>query len=88
MRDGTPDKIDGFQYWVNNDMPDTLEAGAKVILFGDFNRYVIRMVNDIVLKRADERYIEFDQTAWVAFMRLDGRCLNTSAIKYLGLAAS
>src|SRR3990167_820297 len=43
FRSGVPASIDGFEYVINNDM-DTIESGAgkKVMLFGDFNSYIVR----------------------------------------------
>lgn len=77
-----PPTIDGFQYLINNDMDSTVAAGKKVMLFGDMKGYGIRMVSQLRMLRLAERYAEFDQVAWVGFMRADGRTLNTAAIKY------
>jgi len=77
-----PPTIDGYQYLINNDMDSTLTTGKKMILFGDMNAYGVRLVNQFRLLRLQERYAEFDQTAWVGFMRADGRILNASALKY------
>lgn len=85
MQVGTPDKLEGYQYWVNNDMASTLATGNKVILFGDFNKYIVRMVSGLEILRLNERYAENHQVAFVGFMRFDGRVINSSALKYLEL---
>lgn len=77
-----PPTIDGTQYLVNNDLDSTFAAGKKVMLYGDMKTFGIRWVNELRLRRFEERYGEFDQTAWVGFMRADARLLNTSGIKY------
>lgn len=82
VRTGEPSTILGKPYTVNDDMPD-IEADAKSLLFGDFSKYIIRRVNGIMLKRANERYIETDQVAFVGFARFDGELINTSAVKHL-----
>jgi HK97 family phage major capsid protein len=81
-RNGSPATIEGYEFTINQDMAN-LGANAKAVLFGDFSKYVIRMVRDIIIKRADERYIETDQVAFVGFMRMDGELINTAAVKHL-----
>lgn len=70
-----PDTIFGSPYVINQDMA-TMTISAKSILFGDFSKYIIRDVRDITLLRLDERYAEFLQVAFVAFLRTDGDLLN------------
>lgn len=79
---GAPATIDGTEYMINNDMDSTIAAGKKIIIYGDMSAFGVRWVNQFRLKRFDERYGEFDQVAWVGFIRADSRLLNTSAIKY------
>lgn len=82
-RDGAPDTILGKPYFINNAMATALADQAKMIYFGDWNRFVIRIVNEFTLRRLEERYAEFDQIAWVGFMRSDSKVLNRNAVKYL-----
>lgn len=77
-----PPTIDGFQYMINQDMDNSIAAGKKVMLFGDFKQYAVRWVNQLRIIRLQERYAEFDQVAFFALMRADGRWLNTSGVKY------
>lgn len=62
---------------------DDIAAGKKFIFCGDFNRFIIRRVAYMTLKRLVERYAEFDQTAFLAFHRFDCVLEDTAAIKAL-----
>lgn len=83
FREGSPDTILGKPYFINNAQASALADQAKMAYFGDWSRFVVRIVNDLSIRRLDERYAEFDQTAWVGFMRSDSRILNRNAVKYL-----
>ena len=82
---GVPDRILGYPYVVNQSMSSALTIGEKVILFGDFSKYVIRDVAEMRLVRMNERYADLDQVAFVAFLRSDGQLLDagTDPIKHL-----
>lgn len=68
---GEVDRIWGFPYTINNDMP-AATSGLKSMLFGQLNKYKIREVRSIRLRRLVERYAEVDQEGFVAFARYDG----------------
>lgn len=77
----------GYSYQINQDMANigtsgSPVAGNKSILFGDFNRYIVRDVLAMELIRLEERYAEYGQVGFLMFMRADGRSLNSAAIKY------
>lgn len=76
------DTILGYQYTVNQDVAD-LEDEAKGILFGDFSKFVIRDVRGFTLLRLVERYADFHQVGFLAFMRMDSRLVDagTNPIK-------
>lgn len=86
-RSSAPAKILGYDYAVNQAM-DTIAAAKKVMLFGDFNRYVVRRVREFAVRRLAERYAEFDQVGFIGFARYDGELLDTAAVKHLITAAS
>lgn len=69
-------------YVVDQGIAD-LGAGNKFIYFGDFNRFIVRRVTYMTLKRLVERYAEYDQTAFLAFHRFDCVLEDTAAIKAL-----
>lgn len=81
-------KVFGVPVVVNQQMTTALTTGQKIMLAGAFRFYKIRDVNTIRLMRSDDRYFEVDQTAFVAFLRSDGRVLDagTHPIKYYALA--
>lgn len=85
---GQPDTIDGSRYWINQDMDSSINASSKLILCGDFNKYIVRIAQDMIIARRDELYSEYGLVGFQAWMRFDGECVNTSAIKHLITAAS
>ena len=86
IRESEPDRIEGHRYWVNNDMASTVATGAKVMLFGDFSRYLVRRVSTLRMLRLNERYADADQVGFVGFMRLDGDLIAANSIKRLTMA--
>lgn len=70
-----PDTILGYPYTINQDVAQ-MAANAKSILFGNFPKYKIRDVQEIVLLRLNERYADLHQVAFLAFSRNDGRMLD------------
>ncbi|CCH54478.1 phage major capsid protein, HK97 family [Fibrisoma limi BUZ 3] len=87
MQKGAPATIWGYQYEINDDLED-IGAEKKSVGFGDFKRYIIRTVAQPLIIRLNERFAENNQTAYVGFMRTDGRLLNSGAVKFLKHAAA
>jgi len=79
---GTPATILNTQYVIDPAIDD-IAAGKKFVFCGDFNRFIIRRVSYMTLKRLVERYAEYDQTAFLAFHRFDCVLEDTGAIKAL-----
>ncbi|PTY38557.1 capsid protein [Saccharospirillum sp. MSK14-1] len=86
---GEPDLIDGNPYTINQDMPE-MAPSAKSILFGDFSKYVIRDVMQMVLLRFDDSaYMEYGQVGFLAFMRSGGNHMDIGgAVKHYQNSAS
>jgi HK97 family phage major capsid protein len=82
-----PSTIDGDQFFIDQAIAD-IGASAKSAFYGDFNRFIIRRVQYMVLRRLVERYVEFDQTGFLAFHRFDTLLEDTSAIASLVHPAS
>ena len=79
LQAGEPARLLGYRVIVCNAMPP-MAAGAKSIIFGDFSKYVLREVGSgLVVRRLDERYAEYLQTAVLGFARYDGRVLQPYA---------
>jgi len=79
----------GYPVVINQDVA-TMAASAKSVLFGDFSKYIIRDVLDLMLVRFAEKYMDFGQIGFVAFMRTDGNLQDAGShpIKYYANAAS
>ena len=76
----SPDLIYGYPYSINQDIAQPSSAGSKVILFGDFQKYIIRDVvgGDAgpVILRLNERYADYGQVGFFLFSRHDGDLLD------------
>lgn len=79
---GSPATVLGIPYVIDQAI-DNAAASKKFIYLGDFNRFVVRRVAYMTLKRLVERYAEYDQTAFLAFHRFDCVLEDTAAIKAL-----
>jgi len=80
---GVPDRILGYTYVINQDFPSTVAAGNKIAAFGDWSKYVIRQVQDFNLIRLNERFADQLSTGFLGYLRIDGKLLQSSAIKLL-----
>lgn len=85
---GEPDRLEGFPYWINNDMDSTLAASKKVLLFGDFSKYLVRVAGPTRFRRLEERYAESDQVGFFGLLRLDGNLIASGSIKHLITASA
>ncbi|MEJ2045599.1 MAG: phage major capsid protein [Reinekea sp.] len=84
-----PDTINGYGYTINQHMPE-MAASAKSILFGDFSKYLIRDVMQILLFRmTDSKYTEKGQIGFLAWMRAGGDLMDVGgAVKHYQNSAS
>lgn len=82
---GIPATIWGYPTIINRDMSSTITSGDKTMLFGQLSKYKIREVRGVRLRRLVERYAEYDQEGFVAFLRFDGNLLDagTNPVKYM-----
>jgi HK97 family phage major capsid protein len=80
--------INGRSVQVNNHMASALTTGQRLVLFGDWSKYVVRQVNSVRLRRYLEIHADTDEEAVQAFLRSDGKIANhgTAPIKRLQLA--
>jgi len=83
LREGTPDRLLGYNFFVNNDLPSAQAADAKIIFFGDWSKYIIRAVANNVLVPLRERFMDEMEIGFLMYARYDGKLLNTAAIKHL-----
>ncbi|MEJ0015705.1 MAG: phage major capsid protein [Acetobacteraceae bacterium] len=82
VKAGTPSLVLNYPYSINQNMPSVATTNRSV-LFGAFSRYIVRKVNQLVIRRLVERYADFDQTGFIGFMRFDGNLIDAGAIKAL-----
>lgn len=83
------DTLLGYNITVNQDLA-TMAANAKSILFGRFDKYIIRRVKDVTILRLTERYADSLQVGFILFARYDGRLLDagTNPVKYYANSAT
>jgi len=77
-----PAMLDGDPYVIDNGIPQ-LATGNKTVIYGDLTKYHIRDVRGITMVRLVERYADYHQVGFIAFMRTDADLLDTSAVKHL-----
>lgn len=86
FRQGEPDTIDGRPFFINQNMASDPDAnGAKVMIYGDFNKFMIRQVGSgVVMQRLDQRFADELNVGYVAHLRADSRLTGPAGcIKYL-----
>ena len=87
LQSGVPDRIAGYPVAINQQMEPLVSnlpvTAKKHILFGAFEKFVIRDCGGVRMKHLQERYADLDQECFVAFKRVDARALNTAAFKVL-----
>lgn len=85
---GASASIIGKDAFVDPFVP-AMAAGAKSILFGDWSRYFVRMVNGIRFERSDDFAFDQDLVTFRALLRADAALVdNTGAIKHFTHAAT
>lgn len=87
LQAGVPDRLLGYPVLINQDMEPLVSnlpvTAKKHILFGAFEKYVIRDAGEVRFYHLVERYRDVDQDAFVAFKRFDGDTVNAAALKIL-----
>lgn len=86
LKDGDVPTILGRPYFTSQFAP-TIEAGAKVMAFGDFSFYWIGDRQGISFKRLNELYAGNGQVGFLASKRLDGKLVLPEAVKVLQMKA-
>jgi len=81
---GEPDTIDGDKYFINQSTP-AMTTGLKSVLYGDFQKFIIRDVRETRVLRLLERYADSDQQGFCMFKRSDSDLLDAGVapIKHL-----
>jgi HK97 family phage major capsid protein len=77
-----PNTINGYKYVINQDMAALGTSGSPVtgnafLLFGDMSKYKVRRVaGDTTVMRLTERYADYLQVGYQAFLRADAQLLD------------
>ncbi len=71
MAGSAPNMLLGRPIAIDPNMP-SMTTGQKSILFGDLSTYYVRIVKGPRVMRLQERYAEFAQLGFMAFLRADG----------------
>lgn len=70
-----PDTILGYQYVVNQSMPQ-IASGANTVVFGDFSKFIVRKVKDLSVLRLDELFAASGQVGFISFARVDSNLID------------
>jgi len=82
MTVGEPDMLFGKPVYINEDM-DGIATGKKSIIFGDLKQYYVHEAGGVQLLRLSERFADSLSQGFIAYRRVDGNVLQSSAIKHL-----
>lgn len=82
MSAGEADMLFGKPVYINEDM-DGIATGNKSIIFGDLSQYYVHEAGGVQLLRLSERFADALSTGFIAYRRIDGNVLQSSAIKHL-----
>ena len=84
---GFSDMLLGKPVHLNQAMVGAPTANAVMMLFGDFDKYLVRKVRGIQMVTMTERYAERRRNGYLAWCRIDGVMLDDTAIKHAQCAA-
>ncbi|MEB3210272.1 MAG: phage major capsid protein [Leptolyngbyaceae bacterium] len=92
----SPGTILGNPYTVNQDMAVFTQGSAsandaaKIALFGDFSKFILRLVGNMRLVRLNERFGDTDEIGIVGFWRIDSDLLEAGMhpVKYMRVSAT
>jgi HK97 family phage major capsid protein len=87
LQAGIPGTFLGHPVYRNQNMA-TSGANARIIVFGDFSKYLWRNVMGVQIYRLDQLRIRNGQISFIAFARADGNLIQPNAVKYLAAPAS
>jgi HK97 family phage major capsid protein len=71
-----PDTIDGQPIQINQSMANAVTNNAFTIVYGASEKFKVRWVAQLRMRRLVERYADADQEGFVAFMRADSNLLD------------
>ncbi|MCP5011983.1 MAG: phage major capsid protein, partial [Aestuariibacter sp.] len=78
IADAVPATIDGDRYVIDQGVA-SIATGVRSVGYGDMSKYIIRRVKGFTLVRLVERYADYHQVGFVAFMRTDADLLDAGS---------
>lgn len=84
---GETDRMLGLPIYINNDLEAANATtgvpvtAKKHIYFGDFSKYVVRVVRGVSISRNDYLYWANREVGFMGWQRLDGNLVNPNAIR-------
>ena len=87
LSDESPAFVDGDPYVIDQGVA-VVKAGAVVAAYGDLSEFVIRDVAGFTMHRLVEKYIDYGQIGFLAFMRSDSNLMDSEAVKTMKMAAA
>lgn len=85
LQSGAPGSLLGYPIVLNQDMASG--SAAKCILFGKLDKFMVRRVQGITLRRSDDWNFDQFQASFVAYLRSDSDTVQANAIKYATAAS-
>jgi HK97 family phage major capsid protein len=85
IREGVPDKFLGWPVNVCQELDSAVTTTKKTVFGGLLSKYKVRTVDDVRMYRLVERYRDYDQDGFIAFLREDGKLLDagTAPVQYI-----
>jgi HK97 family phage major capsid protein len=78
---GAPREIAGYPVYNSDSVPNDGSDANKVVIFGNFNNYIIAARQGITTTILRERFADTDQTGIILSERVGGGCWNTDAFR-------
>lgn len=85
LQSGAPGTLLGYPIAINQDMASG--SAAKCILFGRMDKFFVRRVQGVTLRRSDDWNFDQFQASFVAYLRSDSDTVQQNAIKYATAAS-
>ena len=82
LKEGEPNQLIGYPVYTSEYFPKG-ESGEPVLAFGNFKKYIIADRGQRIFKPLRELFALNDLTAFVMLERVDGKLIDSDAIKLL-----
>ena len=85
LQSGAPGTLLGYPVAINQDMANG--SASKCLLFGRMDKFFVRRVQGVTLRRSDDWNFDQFQASFVAYLRSDSDTVHSAAIKYATAAS-